>query len=756
MWMIFWIVSIVATMYIADQKKLSVAGYFLLSLLLGPLAVIIVMLTPAKNAPAHESSRSIDTLQDAKKQLQIIQFDLYALEERTKNLEKHIARLSGSPVEVASEGRVMPEPVLEKAAQPQIVPDQGPAETAKKSDMELDFGRNWLSKIGVVVLALGIAFLISYTFKYFGPFLKIVFGYVVAGALFYIGAKLEAKEKFINYGRVLLGGAWAIIYFTTYAMHHFDASRIIADQAVDLGLLALVVAGMMAHVLKYKSEGMMSVVLFVAYLTSTIGQITSFTFTSSLFLAFLVFFLVYKFQWVKTLAMAILLTYGIHLVWVMPNIMTSVPRPVLLGMATANYYDLMNFIFLTGYWALFFIGAHLARSISDPILVRALAAANFGNIALYSVLSYPLVLKLFYAERSSIVLAAGAVYLIAALVMKKLGRRKMYISDIVAAVFAITFAISLKFLPTSTLIMWMIEVPFLLFVGVNFKERIFRYFSYALAVVVALRLMFLSSFGFRPDVNFLGLVWTWYGFMCFWASISMAVCFYLTQRLNTDPENDVFDQAFDQIFSFAACSYLTLWVWSFIRQPWVALSLGLEGLAFLGISLVLGLRRFRAYAYLALILGTGAFLFETITASSAVLKWFIVSFDVLAVFAFYYAIKMLKQQKLIEQFFENEAELVFSAGILVLIVAIHQYVAPHWISLSLGFASVLIILTGFFNGDKTERMGGMALLALTLGRVVLVDLSGLDIIFKIVTLIVLGVLFLGVSYIYNRFSIGKK
>ena len=67
----------------------------------------------------------------------------------------------------------------------------------------------------------------------------------------------------------------------------------------------------------------------------------------------------------------------------------------------------------------------------------------------------------------------------------------------------------------------------------------------------------------------------------------------------------------------------------------------------------------------------------------------------------------------------------------------------------------MLILIGFVGGNKTERMGGRPLLALTLGRVVLVDLSGLDIIFKIVTLIVLGVLFLAVSYVYNRFSIKK-
>ena len=45
---------------------------------------------------------------------------------------------------------------------------------------------------------------------------------------------------------------------------------------------------------------------------------------------------------------------------------------------------------------------------------------------------------------------------------------------------------------------------------------------------------------------------------------------------------------------------------------------------------------------------------------------------------------------------------------------------------------------------------------LLLLRKSIVDLSGLDIIFKIITLIILGILFLGVSYIYNRFSIKGK
>ena len=166
-------------------------------------------------------------------------------------------------------------------------------------------------------------------------------------------------------------------------------------------------------------------------------------------------------------------------------------------------------------------------------------------------------------------------------------------------------------------------------------------------------------------------------------------------------------------------------------------------------------RRFRAYAYLAFVSSVTVFLFEHIYASDELLKWFIVSCDVLSIFGAYHAVKYLKQHKPSELLIEYEEEISFGIGLLVLIFAIHQYTFVQWISLSLGIASVVLILIGFISGNKTERMGGMALLALTLGRVVLVDLSGLDIIFKIITLIVLGVLFLGVSYIYNRFNIRK-
>ena len=303
-------------------------------------------------------------------------------------------------------------------------------------------------------------FLISYTFKHFGPFFKILFGYLVSAALFYIGFKLEAKERFINFGRGLLGGAWALVYFTTYSMHHFEASRIIQSQFACLCLLALVIVGMIMHALKYKSENVMSFALFIAYITATLGDVTNFTVISCMLLAVVILFMVYRFQWVKTFIMGIILTYGIHYIWVMPNIAGSEMQGVVLGFKNLDSHLMMNFVFLASYWIVFLIGIHIARVVKESRLTNLLAAANFGNISLYSVLSYPIVLKLFYNYRFSIVLGMGIIYLVLALWAKRSGRQKLYVSDIVAGIFAITFSFSLTFLPTSTLLLWLIEIPF--------------------------------------------------------------------------------------------------------------------------------------------------------------------------------------------------------------------------------------------------------------------------------------------------------
>ena len=747
-----WIASIVVTLVIASNKKLSTISFFFLALLTGPLAVFIALL---------DSSRveTTGSLQDARRQLDDLKSSMFDLQDRANRLESLINKLAGqedvSPAKKLAEDRISKGNVNDVVL-PGAESGEDFASEKKSSGMELNFGRYWLNKIGIVVFTLGLGFLISYTFNYFGPVLKITGGYLMSAVLFVLGFRLETKEKFVRFGRVLLGGGWALVYITTYAMHHFSASRLIDSQLLDLCLLAIVVIGMMLHVLRYKSEEMMSVALLVAYVTATLGQITSFTVISCLLLATLILFFVYHFQWIKTFVLGVVVTYGIHYIWVAPNITTSVRQPVFFNVAVADYGLLMNLLFLTAYWLVFLAGTHVARIFKDDKFVKTLAAANFGNIALFSVLAYPLVLKLFYGQHFPVVLVVGVLYLALALAMKRIGRQKLYVSDIVAGVFMITFSISLKFLPTSTLLIWLVEAPFLLFIGLNFKEKIFRYLSYALTVLIGLRLVFLSCFEYMANIHFLGLTWQWAEFMSLWAGISMAVCFYLTQRAKSNVDFEEKDRIFDQVFSAVSCIYITSLLLSMVKQPWLAFALSVEGLVLLAVSVFLGLRRFRAYSYLILGIAALIFIGEIIFTASNILKWFLISADVAIFFIAYFALQYVKQAKKLELFFEKEEALAFWAGIVLLVSAVFLYVNSQWISLSLGIAGVLIILIGILHSNKTERLGGLLLFGLTLGRVIFVDLSDMEVIFKIVTFIVLGILFVGVSFVYNRFNIAQE
>ena len=57
----------------------------------------------------------------------------------------------------------------------------------------------------------------------------------LAGGIF-----TEKKENYKVLGRVLIGGGWAITFFTTYGMRHVPGIQIMASDVADLILMLLV------------------------------------------------------------------------------------------------------------------------------------------------------------------------------------------------------------------------------------------------------------------------------------------------------------------------------------------------------------------------------------------------------------------------------------------------------------------------------------------------------------------------------------
>ncbi len=90
------------------------------------------------------------------------------------------------------------------------------------------------------------------------------------------GVIFERREKYRNFSYGLLGGGWAALYTTVYAMYAVPAARIIDSALAATLLLLAVAAGMIVHSLKYRSPAVTGLAYFLAFVTLAISQVTTF------------------------------------------------------------------------------------------------------------------------------------------------------------------------------------------------------------------------------------------------------------------------------------------------------------------------------------------------------------------------------------------------------------------------------------------------------------------------------------------------
>jgi uncharacterized membrane protein len=67
------------------------------------------------------------------------------------------------------------------------------------------------------------------------------------------------------------------------------------------------------------------------------------------------------------------------------------------------------------------------------------------------------------------------------------------------------------------------------------------------------------------------------------------------------------------------------------------------------------------------------------------------------------------------------------------------------------FAAGLVVL-GFWQADKSTRLAGLLVSGLAVGKVVLVDLARLDALYRVASVLTLGLVSLGVAFLYHRYA----
>ncbi|MGJ8695104.1 MAG: DUF2339 domain-containing protein [Verrucomicrobiaceae bacterium] len=134
------------------------------------------------------------------------------------------------------------QPELEKDSPPARKPVKKQSLPAYSGKLELELGRVWFVRLGIVLLTTGLVFLSSYTYKNFihdlSPGIRLGLLYLVSISLTGIGLFCEQwKPNLRQWGRIVAAGGLASIYYTSFAAHNVAPLKVIESPVTGSILL---------------------------------------------------------------------------------------------------------------------------------------------------------------------------------------------------------------------------------------------------------------------------------------------------------------------------------------------------------------------------------------------------------------------------------------------------------------------------------------------------------------------------------------
>ncbi len=323
---------------------------------------------------------------DKQTQIQELTARIYRLELKVETLRGSEAPARTVPAPVIVERPVTPPPlpkalppeikrtfVAEPEPEPNPEPKPEPVMTASEpagptiserlraalggEEWEALVGGSLLNKLGALVLVVGIALFLGYSFTEMAPAGRAAIALAVSVSILAAGMWIERAAKYRVFAGGLIGAGWAALYATAYAIYALPAAKIIDDPfAGSIGVL-VVATGMIGHSLLYRSQALTAVAYFTAFAGLAATPSTPFAVIALVPLAASLLYLAFRFEWYAMALFGIFATYG-----------TCISR----GSSDATLFSTQA-LFLV-YWALFEVFDLLRTS-------RRIAANGLGWIS---------------------------------------------------------------------------------------------------------------------------------------------------------------------------------------------------------------------------------------------------------------------------------------------------------------------------------------------------------------------------------------
>jgi hypothetical protein len=170
-------------------------------------------------------------------------------------------------------------------------------------------GGNLLNKIGALLLVIGIALFLSYSFAHMGPTGVAFTAVIFSIATLLGGVMIERREVYRVFARGLIAAGWAGLYFSAYAIHTLPAAKIIDNPVAGMSLMVLVAAGMVAQSLRYRVQPLTSLAYGCVFAALALSDQNTLVAIALIPLAASMLFLARRFQWYGTSLFCAAATY---------------------------------------------------------------------------------------------------------------------------------------------------------------------------------------------------------------------------------------------------------------------------------------------------------------------------------------------------------------------------------------------------------------------------------------------------------------
>ncbi|MFN0254276.1 DUF2339 domain-containing protein [Pedobacter ureilyticus] len=361
--------------------------------------------------------------------------------------------------------------------------DRFSSKNMAKSDFEKFIGENLISKIGILILIIGVGIGAKYAIdnQLISPLTRIILGYLVGAGLMAFAIKLKAKyEKF---SAVLMSGAIAIMYFITYAAYDFYA---LIPQALAFVLMVIFTSFTVVAAIRYNRQIIAHIGLVGAYavpflLSDGSGKVgVLFTYMAIINIGILV--ISFKKYWKPLFYASFALTWIIFLSWLLNS-----------------YTDKAHFLLSLVFSAIFFITFYITNLAYKVNKKEIFGFSDVTLILLNSFIYYGIGYYILSENKHGVellglfTLANAIIHFVVSLIIykKKLADKNLFYLILAMVITFITMVAPVQLNGGWVTIFWTAEAAILFYLGRVKKIMIYEKLSFPL--------IFLAFFSLLQD-----------------------------------------------------------------------------------------------------------------------------------------------------------------------------------------------------------------------------------------------------------------